>query len=87
MFDKGDSICNLVRAGAEMDELIGELVKCQVMCVNCHMRVTQYERFFGFSELKKKWTRLINNNEMDDDERRNNMEIMTVKTRTIMDKI
>lgn len=60
MFEKSDSICNLVRNGTPMEEIIKELEQCQVLCVSCHCLITQIETKCGFVRLKCNITRKYN---------------------------
>ncbi len=58
MFHKSGSVGFMVKNGSSQDDIIAEVQKCQVLCVECHRVVTAYERRKGFME-KKKWLRLF----------------------------
>ena len=57
MFVKEDSVCNLVRSGAEISVIQDEIKKCQLLCRSCHAGITQVERLLGFSYIKLLMTR------------------------------
>ena len=60
MFEKSDSICNLVRNGSDIEYIFKELEQCQVLCVSCHCLITQIENKCGFTRLKCNITRQYN---------------------------
>lgn len=60
MFEKSDSICNLVRNGTHIDTIIKEIEHCQVLCVSCHCLITQLENKCGFVRMKCNITRQYN---------------------------
>ena len=60
MFDKGDAICTMVWRGDSYEDIIQEIVKCQVICTSCHAVVTAVERAVGFQKVKIKVTRSEN---------------------------
>lgn len=52
MFEKENNIYTMVNEGYEMDEIIKEIDKCQLLCKECHNIVTQIERKYGFIIMK-----------------------------------
>lgn len=52
MFEKENSIYTMVNDGYEMNEIIKEIDKCQLLCKECHNIVTQIERKYGFITMK-----------------------------------
>lgn len=52
MFHKSGSVGIMVMRGCCEAELLKEIAKCQILCVDCHRVVTAYERRCGF--IKKK---------------------------------
>ena len=68
MFDKGNSICTMVKEGNIIDDIYIELDKCQVLCLSCHHIVTDIESKLGFSRIKQNLTRKLNNDEITDEE-------------------
>ena len=61
MFDKNDSICNMIEEGRDINDIYKELDKCQVLCLTCHHKVTKFENDLGFTRIKQSLTRLFNN--------------------------
>lgn len=57
MFEKEDSICTMVRRGDTLEQILPELVKCQVLCKSCHNVVTMVETMVGFRRAKQQLTR------------------------------
>lgn len=53
VFDKSDSICNMIRRGDTKELLIKELEKCRVMCVRCHEIETYLENKYGLLSVKR----------------------------------
>ena len=53
MFNKSESVCEMVRTGAPMDDIYREMDKCQLLCISCHRIVTKMEHLCGFVRLKK----------------------------------
>jgi len=60
MFEKGDSICLMVRRGDTLEKILAEVSKCQVLCKSCHALVTAVENMVGFRRVKTNLTRSIN---------------------------
>ena len=56
MFDKGDSVCNIVENGKPLTEAFTEIDKCQLLCISCHHVVTKIENSIGFTRFKKQMT-------------------------------
>jgi hypothetical protein len=52
MFEKSDTVGWMIMRGCPEEELIKEVKKCQVLCVDCHRVVTSYERRYKFMEKK-----------------------------------
>jgi hypothetical protein len=63
MFDKGDSICAMVRRGDAYDAISKEIIKCQIICCSCHAIVTKVEHLVGFTRVKNRTTRAMNSAE------------------------
>lgn len=53
MLNKSESICEMVKTGAPMDDIYREMDKCQLLCISCHKIVTKMEHLCGFVRLKK----------------------------------
>ena len=64
MFDKEDSICNMVLEGVPIETIFEEIDKCQILCISCHDVVTYTERALGFTQQKSALTRKLNQNEI-----------------------
>lgn len=57
MFEKSDSIANMIRTGQPLFEILREVDLCQTLCVSCHTIVTEIERISGFHRAKNNMTR------------------------------
>lgn len=53
MFTKVNSVGGMMNEGASADDIIAEIKKCQLLCVNCHGLVTKFEWKCGFIAEKK----------------------------------
>jgi hypothetical protein len=53
MFNKSESICEMVRSGCPVEDIYHEIDKCQLLCVSCHKLITKMEHLCGFVRLKK----------------------------------
>lgn len=60
MFDKTNNICKMVEAGLTIQEIKEEVDKCQVVCLNCHQIITDFEVKMGFTRIKTQLTRKTN---------------------------
>jgi transcription elongation factor Elf1 len=56
MFDKGDTIYNMVTTGVPIEDIYKEIDKCQLLCFECHGIVTDLERETKFIKTKTKYT-------------------------------
>lgn len=52
MFDKDNSICNMVNEGIDIEDIYKEIDKCQILCLRCHHIVTELENKLGFTRMK-----------------------------------
>lgn len=52
MFNKSGSVGIMVMRGCCETELLKEIEKCQILCVDCHRIVTAYERRCRFTQRK-----------------------------------
>jgi hypothetical protein len=68
MFNKGESICNMVNEGYDIKEIYNEIDKCQILCLNCHHIITNIERKFNFIRFKCNLKIQLNNNEITEPE-------------------
>jgi hypothetical protein len=71
MFDKTDSICKMVREGANIEDIYKEIDKCQLLCISCHSVVTKVEIMCGFIRIKRQMTKEFS--ETDDEEKRDKL--------------
>jgi hypothetical protein len=71
MFNKDNSVCNMVKTGINIEDIYKEIDKCQLLCVSCHTAVTKIEHVCGFIRLKQSMTREYNNT--NDIEKRNEL--------------
>ena len=44
MFDKKDSICNMIKHSDDLADICIEIDKCQIVCISCHWIITNIER-------------------------------------------
>ena len=59
MFTKVGSVCDMMERGIPAAEIIAEIGKCQLLCVNCHGLVTRFEHKRGFITEKKRLNKRI----------------------------
>jgi hypothetical protein len=52
MFDKLECVGTLIYRGEEIDIILNEVQKCQLLCVSCHAVVTKIEQRLGFTSIK-----------------------------------
>ena len=52
MFHKSGSVGIMVMRGCVESDLLKEIDKCQILCVDCHRIVTAYERRCRFTQRK-----------------------------------
>ena len=53
MFSKVSSVGEMMDRGDSADDIIVEISKCQLLCINCHTLVTRFEAKRGFIKQKK----------------------------------
>ena len=68
MFDKKDSIFNMVSRGDEIETIIVELDKCQMVCISCHSIITHMENKFIFTKIKMNLTKQIKKKRITEEE-------------------
>ena len=59
MFNKVGSVGNMLEEGMPAEDIIAEIGKCQLLCVNCHALVTKFEWKRGFIADKKNLNKKI----------------------------
>lgn len=59
MFSKVGSVCDMMESGAPADDIIAEINKCQLLCINCHRLVTKFEAKRGFIWDKRQLNKKI----------------------------
>jgi hypothetical protein len=59
MFTKVDSVCHMLDRGETVENIISEVAKCQLLCINCHTLVTSFEAKRGFLKKKRGLNRKI----------------------------
>ena len=64
MFDKNNSICEMVSEGQNILDIYRELDKCQSMCLQCHHIITHIERELEFTTVKNNLTRKLTKNKI-----------------------
>ena len=52
MFDKETAIIKMIMNGADLEDAIKEVDKCQMLCVDCHMLVSSSELMCKFTRAK-----------------------------------
>jgi len=63
MFDKQDNICKMVDRGEDIQTILEEIKRCQIVCKNCHQIITDFEQKMGFTRLKTHLTKRQNGGE------------------------
>lgn len=53
MFSKEKSVCDMLDDGDPEEDIIREIAKCQLLCIDCHSLVTVFEHRRGFIKKKK----------------------------------
>jgi hypothetical protein len=56
MFEKNNTVGNMIEHGCSKEELVAEIEKCQLLCYSCHSIVTKMEWLHGFMRKKRKCT-------------------------------
>ena len=56
MFNKGDTIYNMVTSGVPIETIYKEIDKCQHICIECHNNITDLERATGVMKTKTNYT-------------------------------
>ena len=54
MFEKKNTVGRMLFDGVDMDKIIEEIGKCQLLCTDCHAIVTKLEVRLGFTQLKSR---------------------------------
>ena len=52
-FDKKDNIFMMINRGDNLEQIMDEVNKCQLVCISCHSMITKFERKFSFINIKK----------------------------------
>ena len=75
MFDKSSNVSNMINQGEPIKMIFKEIDKCQIVCLECHHKITDIECKFGFTKLKQKLTRDFNDNNITKEEYENQKKI------------
>jgi hypothetical protein len=59
MFNKVNSVYTMMMNGDSSSNIIAEIDKCQLLCINCHGLVTKFESKRGFISKKKELNKKI----------------------------
>ena len=70
-FEKNDSICNMVKRGLKLEDIIEEIEKCQLVCYSCHTVITHLEKKLPFSRIKQDLTKRYNQGKLSIEEYNN----------------
>jgi hypothetical protein len=54
MFEKKNTVGRMLFDGMELDKIVEEIGKCQLLCTDCHAIVTKLEVRLGFTQLKSR---------------------------------
>ena len=65
MFNKLESVGTMVYSGEEIDTVLDEVKKCQLLCVSCHSIVTKIEQKLGFTQIKMNMIKEFNGEEFE----------------------
>ena len=63
MFSKVNCVGIMVENGINSTEIIQEIDKCQIVCIECHRKITAYERQRGFMKKKRDLNKRIRRGE------------------------
>ncbi len=63
MFSKVNCVGIMVENGINSADIIKEIDKCQIVCTECHRKITAYERKRGFITKKRQLNRRIRRGE------------------------
>jgi len=61
MFNKNNNIFMMANNGCSVTDIKAELDKCQLLCIKCHTVITNIEINYGFTAVKIKLTKELNN--------------------------
>ncbi len=87
MFDKGDSIYNMVNSGIDIEKIYKEIDKSKLLCISCHHIITLIEKRIGFMRIKKELTYKKNNNLLTEQEHLNKTSEYNVLYNDVMNDI
>ena len=68
MFNKTDSIYDMVNKGKDIESIKDELNKCHLLCISCHSVITNIENNLLFLRIKKKINNEFKNQEITEEE-------------------
>jgi len=68
MFNKTDSIYDMVNKGKDIESIKDELNKCHLLCISCHSVITNIENNLLFVRIKKKINNELKNQEITEEE-------------------
>ena len=63
MFSKVNCVGIMVENGINSADIIQEIDKCQIVCIECHRKITAYERKRGFIKKKRDLNKRIRRGE------------------------
>jgi hypothetical protein len=87
MFDKKDTIYEMVSRGDDIDTIIVELDKCQMVCISCHSIITHMENKFIFTKIKSNLNKELRKKIITDEEYKLKCDEYNILYREKMDKI
>ena len=64
MFDKVDAVSNMINCGIDMDTIMNEINKCQLLCYDCHNTISDIETEYGFIQYKTSLTKKLNSDKI-----------------------
>ena len=65
MFHKLDSVGTLIYTGEDLNVILNEVKKCQLLCVSCHSVVTKIEQKIGFTSIKVNMNKQFEDEELE----------------------
>jgi len=68
MFNKTDSVYDMVNKGKDFESIKDELNKCHLLCISCHSVITNIENNLLFVRIKKKINNELKNQEITEEE-------------------
>ena len=87
MFDKKDNVYDMVSRGDDIEIIIIELNKCQLVCISCHSIITHMENKFIFTKIKTQLNKQLRKQRITKEEYNLKCQEYSIIYREKMDKV